>query len=426
MIRLVLCCAAALPLAAASADTFVLRGATVHPVTSPPIENAILYVKDGRIAGLGAKLAAPKGVRLVEAKGLHVYPGIIDSATQIGLSEIGAVRESVDTNEIGNFNPQLKALSAVNPASEHIAVTRANGITAALTMPGGGIIGGQAALIHLEGWTWEEMAVRPSAALVLRYPVLESGTARASTRTPALPLAERRRNLEKQLAELRQFFEQARRYQKAKQAQAAGFRTDLKMEAMLPVLEGKLPVLVFAAREKAIREAIQFAEREKIRMILADPRQAVPVAGELKAKNIPVILGPTMAAPLEEDDPYDRVATTPAELHKAGVKFAFGTFATSSSRNLPYQAANAVAYGLPYEEALKALTINPAEIWGVAAEYGSIEIGKWADLMVTDGDPLEVRTQVRQLYIKGKPVDLDNRHKRLYERYTARPSSNAR
>lgn len=424
MTRLLLALAAALPLSAASAPSgdFVIRGATVHPVTSPAVENTILFVKDGKIAGFGPKLAVPKGVPVIEGRGLHVYPGIIDSATQIGLSEIGAVRESVDTNELGNFNPQLKALSAVNPASEHIAVTRANGITTVISMPGGGIIGGQAALIHLDGWTWEEMAVRPSAALVLRYPVLQTGVTRGASRTPTLPLAERRRNLEKQLAELRQFFEQARRYQKAKQAPAPGFRTDLKMEAMLPVIEGKLPVMVFAAREKDIREAIQFSEREKIRMVLAEPRQATAVAGELKAKNIPVILGPTMAAPLEEDDPYDRVSTTPAELHKAGVKFAFGTFATSSSRNLPYQAANAVAYGLPYEVALKALTIHPAEIWGIANEYGSIEPGKWADLMVTDGDPLEVRTQVRHLFIKGKKVDLENRHQRLYERYSARPT----
>ncbi len=425
MTRLILGLAAALPLAAAasaSADAFVIRGATVHPVTSPAVENAVLFVKDGRIAGLGPKLAVPKGVPVIEAKGLHVYPGIIDSATQIGLSEIGAVRESVDTNELGDFNPQLKALSAVNPASEHIAVTRANGITTVISMPGGGIIGGQAALIHLDGWTWEEMAVRPSAALVLRYPVLQTGVTRGAARTQPLPLAERRRNLEKQLAGLRQFFEQARRYQKAKQARTPGFRTDLKMEAMLPALEGKLPVMVFAAREKDIREAIGFAEREKIRMVLAEPRQAAAVAGELKAKNIPVILGPTMAAPFEEDDPYDRVSTTPAELHKAGVKFAFGTFATSSSRNLPYQAANAVAYGLPYEAAMKALTIHPAEIWGVASEYGSIETGKWADLMVTNGDPLEVRTEVRHLFIKGKKVDLENRHQRLYERYSARPT----
>lgn len=422
MTRGILCLVLAAALAAASDDTFLLRGVKIHPITSADIDNGSLLVKDGRIAAFGAKVAAPKGVRVVEGKGLHVYPGIIDSATQIGLAEISSVRESVDTNELGNFNPQLRALIAVNPASEHIPVTRANGITMAITMPGGGIIGGQASLIHLDGWTWEEMAVKPSAAMVMRYPTLEAVSGRSGfARGPQIPLAERRRIHETQLRELRMQFENARRYQKAKAAAGANFKSDLKMEAMLPVLEGKLPVMVFATREKAIREAVQFAEQEKIRIILADPRQADRVATELKAKNIPVVLGPTLAAPLEEDDPYDQPSTTPAALFKAGVKFAFGSFATSSSRNLPYQAANAVAYGLPYPEALKAVTINAAEIWGIAAEYGSIENGKWADLMLTDGDPLEVRTQVRYVFIKGKAVDLENKHQRLFERYSKRP-----
>lgn len=422
MKRWILWLALAIPLSGAQDDTFLLRGVKIHPVTSADIDNGSLLVKDGRIAAFGPKIAAPKGVRILEGKGLHVYPGIIDSATEIGLAEISSVRESVDTRELGNFNPQLRALIAVNPASEHIPVTRANGITSVITMPGGGIIGGQASLIHLDGWTWEEMAVKPSAAMVMRYPTLEAVSGRSGvSRSPQIPLAERRRIYETQIRELRMQFENARRYQKAKAAAETNFKVDLKMEAMLPVLEGKLPVMVFATREKTIREAIQFAEQEKIRIVLADPRQADKVAAELKAKNIPVILGPTLAAPLDEDDPYDQLSCVPAALYKAGVKFAFASFATSSSRNLPYQAANAVAYGLPYLEALKALTINAAEIWGIAAEYGSIENGKWADLMVTDGDPLEVRTQVRFVFIKGKAVDLNNKHQRLFERYSNRP-----
>jgi imidazolonepropionase-like amidohydrolase len=232
--------------------------------------------------------------------------------------------------------------------------------------------------------------------------------------------AERKKTYEKQMAELREFFENARRYQTAKRAGAAGFKTDVKLEAMLPVLEGKIPVLIHASRERAIKEAIQFADKEKIRMILAEPREALKVAADLKAKNIPVIVPPTLAAPLQEDDPYDTTFSLPGELQKAGVKIAFGSFGNQFARNLPYQAAAAVAFGLPYEEALKAVTLNAAEIWGLDKEYGSIEKGKWADLMVTDGDPLEHRTSIKFVFIKGREVDLASKHQRLYEKYMER------
>ncbi len=416
------CLLCALPLLGGADDTFLLRNVTVHPVSGPELAGGAILVRDGKIAEIGQKIAAPKGLRAVDGKGLHVYPGMIDSATHLGLSEVGSVRETNDTTELGNLNPQLRPLIAINPASEHIPVTRANGITSVIAMPAGSMITGQAALIHLDGWTWEEMAVRPYAALDLRFPIVQAAAGRSSTtRGPALPYAERKKNYEKQSVELRRFFEDARRYRAAKLAGGPDFKSDLKMEAMLPVLEGKTPVMVHAVREKAIKEAIAFAAKESIRMVLAEASEADKVAADLKAKGIPVILPPTLAAPLDEDDPYDRPFALPGVLHKAGVKIAFGTFTTSASRNLPYQAAMAVAYGLPYEEALKALTLNPAEIWGVASEYGSIEPGKWADLMVTDGDPLEVRTNIRQIYIKGKAVDMENKHQRLYERYLKRP-----
>jgi len=410
-----------LPLAAGTEDSFLLRGATIHPVAGADIPNGAVLVRDGKIAEVGAKVAAPKGVRIIEVKGLHVYPGMIDSATEIGLSEIGAVRETNDTAEIGDFNPQLRAIIAVNPASEHIPVTRANGITTVISMPTGGIICGQSALIHLDGWTWQEMEIRPSAAMNLRFPVIQTSSPRFAMAEGRgrTPYPEARRNYERRLQQLQDFFEQARRYQKAKAAGAT--EADLKFEAMLPVLEGKQPIVVWAERERAIREALRFAEREKIRMVLAGGDEAFKLAGELKSKNIPVVLGPTLSLPSQEDDPYDRAYTLPAELHRAGVKIAFGTSSTSAVRNLPYQAAMAVAFGLPHPEALKAVTLNPAEIWGVGEQLGSIEKGKWADLIVTDGDPLETRTQIKQCFIKGKVVDLENKHHRLYEKYLNRP-----
>ena len=427
----------AVPLAASDEDSFLIRGATVHPVASAEIQNGSVLVRDGKIVGVGRNLAAPKGTRIIEGKGLHVYPGMIDSATEMGLSEIGSVRESVDVGEIGKFDPQLRAEIAINPSSEHIPVTRANGITTVITLPmssggggfgrggGGSIVTGQAALVHLDGWTWEEMEIKKSAGMGMRFPIIPSFGGRFAELPPEITgrttYTDAKKNYETELRELKEFFEQARRYQKAKAAKEKGFEPDLKYEAMLPVLEGTEPLIIMASRERAIRDAVQFADREKVRVIIADPRELGKMGAELKSRNIPAILGPTLALPLHEDDPYDAAYTLPDQFYKAGVKFAFGTFNNEFSRNLPYQAATAAAFGLPVDEALKAVTLNAAQIWGVGDRIGSIEEGKSADLMVTDGDPLEAKTAVKLLYIKGKTVDLDNRHKRLYEKYLNRP-----
>lgn len=445
MRSLALLALAALPLAATNDDSFLIRGAMVHPIAAAEIQNGSVLVLDGKIVGVGRNLAAPKGTRIIEAKGMHVYPGMIDSGTQLGLGEIGSIRESNDTGELGAFNPQLRAEIAINPSSEHIPVTRANGITSVISLPmgqggqmqmlrrgagsAGTIIGGQAALIHLDGWTWKEMDVKQTAGMAMRFPAILSHVGRfsggdlsnlpESMRGPTF--ADSKKAYEQQLREMKDFFEQAHRYQKAKAANAPGFKTDLKFEAMLPVLEGKVPLITMASRERAIRDAVQFADQQKVRVIIAEPRELGKMGPQLKAKNIPAILGPTLALPLHEDDPYDAAYALPNEFYKAGVKFAFGTFSNEFSRNLPYQAATAVAFGLPYDEALKAVTLNPAEIWDVADRIGSIQEGKWADLIVTDGDPLETKTQIKQLFIKGKTVDLDNKHKRLYEKYSNRP-----
>jgi imidazolonepropionase-like amidohydrolase len=422
MILRLLCIALMSAACALAQNTLVIRNATIHPVTAAEQTGSVV-VKDGIIAEIGPKVTVPKGATVVEAKGLHLYPGMIDSATMIGLTEISSIRETQDAAELGDFNPQLRAIVAVNPDSEHIPVARANGITSVITMPTGGIIGGQAALIHLDGWTWEEMEVARSSALYFRFPVMSATTGRrSSSGEPArLSLAEMRRRHEEQLRKGSEFFEEARRYQKAKAAAPAGFRIDLKFEAMLPVLDRKLPVMVVASRERAIKEALAFAAKENIRMILAQVREPGDTLAELKSRQIPVILPNTQALPLEEDDPYDSAFTLPAELHKAGVLFAFGTFDSSAVRNLPYQASTAAAFGLPQDEALKAVTINAARIWGVEDKIGSIEKGKWADLILTDGDPLETRTQIKQMFIRGREVSLENKHTQLYKRYMNRP-----
>ncbi|MCC6292075.1 MAG: amidohydrolase family protein [Bryobacterales bacterium] len=406
--------------AAMAQDTILIRNAHIHPVAGQEIPGGSVLIQKGKIAGVGVKLAAPKGATVIDAKGMHLYPGMIDSATAIGLTEIGAVRETNDTNELGEYNPQLRALIAVNPESEHIDVTRANGITSVMTLPAGGVISGQGALIHLDGWTWEEMSVAPSVAIRLNFPVLAVSSAGPGSRS-SQGYEDAKKRYEEQLDRLRLFLEDARRYDKAKRASAATVSPDPKFEAMLPVLSGKTPLLVVAVRERAILDAIQFARREKLKIILAGVREPGKALAEMAKDKIPVILPETHALPLEEDDAYDSQYTLPAELHQAGIKFAFGSFDTQFARNLPYQAAAAVAFGLPKDVALKAVTSNAAEIWGLGSQLGTIEEGKLADLILTDGDPLETRTQIRQMFIGGRPVSLESRHTRLYEKYSKRP-----
>ena len=433
---------------ALSAETIVIRNVDVYPVNGAELKGVSVVLADGKIAGIGAKIIPPKGARIIEGKGLRVYPGMIDSGTELGLSEVSAVRETVDTGELGEFMPQLRALSAVNPESEHFGVVRVNGITSVMTFPssggggggggggrfGGGerqIISGQAALIHTDGWTWEDMAIDRDAAVHLIFPALGGRGGRGGGApdailemipgaTGATGFTAAKRNYDQQVAKIAEFFDTARQYQKERAAKGPGFKPVLKMEAMMPVLEGKVPLAVSAARASVIHDAIAFAEKQRIKIVILQPRDIAKVGPELKAKNIPVILGKVLALPNQEDDPYDGAFTLPAEAYKAGVKFAFGTFENEFVRNLPYQAATAVAFGLPYEEALKAVTINAAQIWGHASDIGSVEKGKVADVIVTTGDPLEVSTQVKYVFIKGKEVPLVNKQTRLYEKYMSR------
>jgi len=416
------------PLRAAGPEAILLRGATVHPVSGPDIPDGSVLMRDGKIAEVGARIAPPKGARVIDLKGLHIYPGMIDSATEIGLTEIEAVREMSDISDIGLFKPQLRAATAVNPASEHIPVTRANGITSVITSPGGGIVAGQSVLMHLNGWTMEDMAIRAPAAMRMEFPRIRMPSRFFASEAPETPgrasaYTEAKKRYEQQLRQLNDFMDSARRYRQAKAAAGPDFETDLKLEAMIAVLDGKVPMLIRAEKEKTIKEAIAFADTQKVHMILERGTEAWKVAADLKAHNIPVILPPTLRLPDEEDDPYDKPFSIPGELWKAGVKFAFATFGPGDEdnpRNLPYEAAAAVGFGLPYDVALKAVTLYAAEIWGVDGELGSIEKGKWTDLIVTDGDPLETRTQIKRMYIEGAPVDLENKHHRLYEKYLAR------
>jgi imidazolonepropionase-like amidohydrolase len=420
----------ALPIVAADDNSVLIKNVTIHPVTSPDIVNGSVLVVDGKITEIGAKLTA-KGVKVFDGKGLHLYPGLINAATNVGLAEISSIRDTVDLDEIGMFNPQLKAEVAFNPSSEHIQIVRAAGITTVLSLPGtganprgdGSIIAGQAALMHLDGWTWEEIALKRGVALEVNFPQIQmpSRQIQQFLGTPARTFAEVERDYKLKLEQLTNFFEDARRYSKAKAAAGPDFRPDPKLEAMAPVLEGKRPLLVRAAKERAIKDAVEFGEKEKIKIIIANPHELGSVAELLKKNGIPVVLGETLSLPLKEDDPYDAQYALPAQLNAAGVKFCFGTFDVEFARNVGFNAAAAAAFDLPAGEALKSVTINPAEIFGVADKVGSIEQGKLADLILTDGDPLEAKTSIKAMFIAGKSVSLESRQTRLNDLWSSRP-----
>ncbi|HNY41599.1 MAG TPA: amidohydrolase family protein [Bryobacteraceae bacterium] len=417
----------------AADNSFLLKNVTVHAVSGPNLANASLLVLDGRIAEVGVKLISKAKVKIIDAKGLHVYPGMIDAGTMVGISEVSSVRETSDYGDVGDFNPQLRAAVAVNPESEHIPVTRANGITSVLVLPGtpsdggrgaaGGYIQGQASLMHLDGWTWEQMRIQSGGALLVRLPSMTGGGTfdpATFSRRPAA-FAESKRNYEDQMRSIRAFFDDARRYSAAKLAKDPGLKPDVKFEAMLPVLEGKVPVIIPVTRQRDVRLAIEFAEKQKLKLILAGLRDPGDQLKAIADKKIPVILGSPFETPLGDDDDYDQPYTLAGRLNQAGVKFAFASFGEQFARNLPYQAGQSSNFGLPKDVALKSVTLNAAEILGVASMVGSIETGKVADLIVTDGDPLEIRTQVKMMFIEGRAVNLESKHTRLYQKYLNRP-----
>ena len=415
-------------------STYAITHAKIFTLSGSAIDDGTVVIQNGKIANVGAAVDVPAGAQVIDGKGLQVYPGLFDPITQMGLREIGAVNATVDSAETGAFNPDVVAAEAVLPSSEHIPVTRAAGITEVLAVPssGGmdsagptGILGGQASAIHMSGWTISEMLLKRSVAMVLDWPEIATQTFDFSTfsrKQKSFPDA--KQEYEKQVTELTDWLDGARHYAQALGHGSPGdFQRDLKLEALAPVIRGELPVLVFADKARDIRNAVEFCEKQKLKMILAGGAEAYKVKDLLRSKSIPVILGPTLTLPREEDDPYDRLLTQPAELAAAGVKFAFGSFDNSFSRRLGQQAANAVAYGLPYDEALKAVTLYPAQIFGLADQVGTIESGKIANLIVTNGDPLELTTEVRYLFIKGQLTSLDNKQKALYEKYLKRPKT---
>ncbi|MDE2764764.1 MAG: amidohydrolase family protein [Gemmatimonadota bacterium] len=409
--------------APAAAQTYAITGGTVHTLAGETFTGTVV-IEDGRIAAVGPDVQAPQGAEVVDATGRHVYPGMFDAVSRLGLTEIGAVDVTNDAREQGGFKPHLQAATAIHPATEHIPVARANGITLTMAAPQGGTVAGQASLIGLDGWTVEEMWIEPGAAMVINYPGLGGGGGFRFGRRGGggggggwAAAQERHREAVDRLDE---WFDAARRYDRAVKA-GVDLPRDLKNEAMAKVVNREMPVLLSANGERNIRNAVEWAREQNIRFVITGGREAWKVADFLAENEVGVILSGTQAMPSGADVSYDEAYANPGKLHAAGVKIAFATFNSSSSRTLPYEAAQAVPYGLPHEAALAAVTRNAADMLGFGDRIGTIEEGKIANLMITDGDPLEIRTQVTDLFILGRGVSLDNRHKSLYEKYRARP-----
>ena len=398
----------------------VLRGATIHTVTKGTITNGTIVLDRGKITAIGgADVAVPRGAKVVDVSGKHIYPGLIDAYSTVGLTEISSVDVSNDINELGDFNPNVRAEVAVNAESRHIGTTRSAGVLVAFSTPEGGVISGLSSALSLEGWTWEEMSMKGAAALNVKWPDPNAqprggrggpgGRGGAGGPPP--------KSYPEQVQQIKDYFAEARAYRDALKAGQVA-RTDARYAAMIPALEGAIPVVVAAEGAAQINDAITWAKAEQVKLVIRGGRDALFVADRLKAEGIAVILTSTMSAPDHQYESYDNAYATPAKLYAAGVKFAIaGGAGGLYSYRLPWEAGVAVAFGLPEEEALKAVTINAAEFMGIADKVGSLEVGKEGTLLITSGTPLDMTSNIIQSYIQGREINMMDIHKFFFEKY---------
>ena len=393
------------------AQTIAITGGTVYPVSGPKIDNATVLIRDGRIAAVGTNVAIPAGATRIDAAGKWITPGLIDGAGNMGLREISAVQSTNEGTLRGNeVAAAFNVAEGINPASTLIPVTRIEGITTTLVVPGGDLIWGQAVLIDLDGATIEAMVAKSPVGIVAD---LSEGAKSAGGGSRA-GVAQRLRRV------FNDALEYSRRrtdYNRAQMQDLAASAADL--EALLPVLRGQLPLIVVANRRSDIETALRIAREYKIRLILAGAAEGWEVADHIAAAGVPVLV-----QPMDNIPTYDALGIryeNAGLLARAGVKVALLETSTENSRNLRQQAGNAVAYGMTWEQALRAVTLTPAEAFGVADRYGSLEAGKVANVVVWTGDPFEFSTGVEHVFIRGKEIPLRSRQTELMERYRTLP-----
>lgn len=416
------------PVAGSNAPgVYVIRNARIVTVSGPLIEQGSILIRNGKIEAIGT-VTAPVEAQVIDASGLSVYPGMIDAGTSLGLVEINSgAPGTVDLAEIGDLNPDAQAIVALNPHSAHVGVTRVGGVTSVLTLPRGGLISGQAALINLDGTTPREMAVIPSAALIVNFPRVAATTGGdISSPLQQATISEAISTRDKQIEQMRKLLRDAESYGRAQDAYARdpGLprpEQSVVLASLVPFVRGLRPVILIADRETDIRSALRFADEAHLRPIIMGGDDAWKVATLLKERNVPVILTGVLDLPLREDDFYDALYANAARLLQAGVRFCISTGDTGAHvRDLPFHAGMAASFGLPRDEALKAVTLYPAQIMGASDRMGSIETGKLANLVITDGDLLEARTHIRYLFINGRQLPLTSRHTELYEQFKSR------
>ena len=402
---------AALPAVAAST---AFKGATIHPVSGSPILNGVMVIDGGKIVAVGADVAIPAGADVIDVTGKHLYPGFVSANSVLGLTEISAVRSTRDFSEFGDINSDLRAEVAVNADSRLLPVAISGGVLTAHVGLNGGVFSGSTAVMSLAGWNWEDMTVRAGVAMGMRYPQVTAGRRSKPE--------EVKEELEKSLKTINTTLDDAAAYMKARDA-GADIDIDAKFDGLIPVLKGDMALLIAASEKNQIESALDWAaERELTNIILLSGPDAQYVAARLAEENVPVILSAVHTLPRRRWEPYDMPFVAAAKLHEAGVKFAIAGDTDSNVRNIPFEAATAAAYGLPKDAALRSVTLAPAEILGVAQRVGSLEAGKDASFLVTDGDPLEILTRIERVWVGGAEVDLtEDPQYRLYEKYDNRP-----
>jgi imidazolonepropionase-like amidohydrolase len=408
----------------------VLKGGKLLTVTHGTIDSGVLVINNGKIAAVGPATSVniPRDARVIDISGMTVYPGLIDSETNLGLIEISAEQSTNDTIEMSDeIMPHMHVHDAFHAESELIPVARINGITNAIVAPQNrDTLPGQDAFIQLDGNSAQEMLEVKDVAMPLNF----TGEQRRNESREKRKFPETRMGM---AAQLRQAFLDAQDYKQKwadyqskktepvkaddKKSAATPPKHDLKLEALLPYLEGKRPIVLAADGSSDLQTAVGLAHEFNLKFVLNHISHSQPVLDYVAGLKVPVIVGPIYETP-KENERYDAVYSLPAQLFKRGVKIAFASFDAHNVRNLPYQAGYAVAFGLPYDEALKAITLNPAEIWGVADKLGSLDVGKTANVVVATGDPLDVRTDVKEVFINGQQIPMVSRQTRLRDQYS--------
>ncbi|MFQ5491396.1 MAG: amidohydrolase family protein [Phycisphaerae bacterium] len=402
-------------------SAYAIIGATVHPITSAPIPNGTVVIEEGNISAVGTNVEVPAGAEVIDVAGLHVYPGLIDAASGLGMLEVGQVRSTRDNSDTAKFSADLRITGSINSHSAHIAIARTAGITTAAPRPGGGMVAGQSAVIGLSGWTLPEMLIRETFGLHVRLPVLPLHMKGKTT-----DKAKRRKEHQTQKREIDAFFDRAKRYaarvRAAREDRSLSLEPDLTLQAMEAYVRGDKPVVFDASSYKEIIESLEFAEKHGLRCVIHGGQESWKLADVLAEKGISVILKDVTSLPKGRFEAFDSVYRCAAALEESGVQFCFGTGTSSGAYDLPFMAGLASAFGLDPARAEYGLTLGAAKVLGIDDQTGAIEVGKRADLIVTTHSPLQTVCQVRAMFIHGQPVDLTaNKHTWDYERFKKRP-----